>query len=210
LVTNKSYVGSSINLAGRLNIYYSNKAMLSKLITRTSIIYSAILKHDYANFSLDILEYCEIDVLIEREQYYLDYLKPEYNILKVVNSRLGSKQSEATKIKISISNKGKHNHFLGKMHTYETRKKIGLSLKSIIRINDRPKSINLETRLKLSLRSIGGSVKIFDSSKKLVKEFPTITSTAKYFGISNKAISRYLNKNKSYNDYTLISNFKDD
>lgn len=59
--------------------------MLSKLKTRTSIIYSAILKHDYVNFSLDILEYCEIDVLIKREQYYLNHLKPEYNILKVAN-----------------------------------------------------------------------------------------------------------------------------
>ena len=79
LVTGKSYMGSSINLAGRLNIYYSKKAMLGKLSTRTSIIYSAILKHDYVNFSLDILEYCDINVLIEREQYYLDTLKPEYN-----------------------------------------------------------------------------------------------------------------------------------
>jgi group I intron endonuclease len=91
LVTGKSYVGSSVNLAGRLSIYYSEKAMLSKLSTRTSIIYSAILKHDYVNFSLDILEYCDINVLIEREQYYLDTLKPEYNILKVASSKLGYK-----------------------------------------------------------------------------------------------------------------------
>jgi len=41
---------SSINLAGRFSIYYSKKTMLNKLSTRTSIIYSAILKHDYVNF----------------------------------------------------------------------------------------------------------------------------------------------------------------
>lgn len=213
MVTGKSYVGSSVNLASRLSIYYSKKAMFSKLSTRTSIIYSAILKHGYANFSLDILEYCEIGVLIEREQYYLDHLKPEYNILKVANSRLGSKQSEATKIKISLGNKGKHagtnNHFYGKMHSYETRKKIGISLRSIIRTNDTPKTIKLETRLKLSLISKGVSVKVFDKSKKLIKEFPTITSTAKYFGVSNKTISKYSNKNKSYNGYTFICNIKD-
>jgi group I intron endonuclease len=136
--------------------------MLSKLNTSISIIYSAILKHGYIHFSLDILEYCEIAVLIAREQYYLDLLKPKYNILKVANSRLGSKQSEETKIKISNSNKGKHKHFLGKTHTYETRKKISLSLKSIIRTNDKPKTIKLETRLKLSLRSHGVPVEIFD------------------------------------------------
>jgi group I intron endonuclease len=202
LVTGKCYVGSSVNLAGRLSIYYSKKAMLNKLSTRTSIIYSAILKHAYVNFSLDILEYCEIGVLIEREQYYLDHLKPEYNILKVANSRLGSKQSEATKIKISIGNKGKHmgtnNGLYGKMHTYETRKKIGISLRSIIRTNDTPKTIKLETRLKLSLRSQGVSVKVFDKSKMLIK----------YFGVSNKTVSKYSNKNKSYNGYTIICNIK--
>jgi group I intron endonuclease len=184
--------------------------MVSKLASRTSIIYSAILKHGYVNFSLDILEYCEIDILIKREQYYLDLLKPEYNILKIANSRLGSKQSEATKIKISNSNKGKHYHFLGKMHTYETRKKIGLSLKSLIRVNITPRVVTIDTRLKLSLRSHGVNVKVFDKSNNLVKEFPTITSTAKYFKISNKTVSKYLNNNKSYNDYIFKSDFKDD
>ena len=47
LVTNKSYVGSSINLGSRLSIYYSKKAMLAKVKNRTSIIYSALLKHGY-------------------------------------------------------------------------------------------------------------------------------------------------------------------
>lgn len=95
------------------------------------------------------------------------------------------------------------------MHTYETRKKIGLSIKSIIRTHNTPKTIKLETRLKLSLRSHGVNVKIFDKSNKLVKEFPTITSIAEYFGISNKTVMRYSNNNKSYNAYTFISDYKD-
>lgn len=80
--------------------------MISKLSTRKSIIYSAILKHGYFSFSLDILEYCEIDMLIKRGQYYLDLLIPKNNILKIINSRLGSKQSKETKIKIGLSQMG--------------------------------------------------------------------------------------------------------
>lgn len=53
---------------GRFSIYYSKKAMLSKLNIKTSIQYSAILKHGYTNISLDILEYCDKNLLIEREQ----------------------------------------------------------------------------------------------------------------------------------------------
>jgi hypothetical protein len=34
-------------------------------------IYSALLKNGYENFSLTILEYCEPEQCIEREDYYI-------------------------------------------------------------------------------------------------------------------------------------------
>lgn len=48
-----------------------------------SKIYSSLLKHGYNAFTLDILEYCEKEELITREQYYIDKLSPSYNILKI-------------------------------------------------------------------------------------------------------------------------------
>jgi len=63
----------------------------------TSIIYNSLLKYGYSSFSLDILEYCEPSVIIVREQYYIDNLKPVYNIFNKAGSRLGTKQSEETK-----------------------------------------------------------------------------------------------------------------
>jgi group I intron endonuclease len=51
------------------------------MIISTSIIARALIKYGYSNFQLDILEYCEPTNCIEREQYYIDLLKPEYNIL---------------------------------------------------------------------------------------------------------------------------------
>lgn len=46
------------------------------------LIHKAILLHGYESFSLHILEYCKVEDLIQREQYYLDILQPEYNICK--------------------------------------------------------------------------------------------------------------------------------
>lgn len=66
------------------------------------MIYRSLIKNGYFNFKLEILEYCEIDIVIEREQYYLDRFKPEYNILKVAGSLRGFKHSEATKEAMSI------------------------------------------------------------------------------------------------------------
>lgn len=74
---------------------------------------NAILKYGIANFSLYILEYCEPDIIIEREQFYLDLLKPEYNICKIAYSALGRKLSEEAKINLSIKHRGANNPFYG-------------------------------------------------------------------------------------------------
>lgn len=197
LVNNKNYIGSSKCLASRLSIYYSKKAMLNKLSTRRSIIYSALLKHGYDNFSLDILEYCEIDVLVEREQYYLDILKPKYNILKAANSRLGSLHSLETKALMSLKLKGINNPSFGKTLSQEVRMKISESNKAFwlkVKFKREIKPKTPETLSKMSLRTHGVSVKVFDISNNLVKTFPTMTSAAKHFGLSINTISRIENK----------------
>lgn len=53
------------------------------------------------------MEYCNSNQTIIREQYYLDLLYPEYNILPIASSSLGKLHTEETKIKISDSLKGK-------------------------------------------------------------------------------------------------------
>ena len=63
----------------------------------------------------------------------------------------------------------------------------------------------METRLKLSVRSCGVCVKVFDYSNNLTNEFPSITSVANYFNISNRTVGRYLDKNKSYNGFIFRS-----
>ena len=53
------------------------------------MIHRALLKYGYSYFKLDIMEYCELPILIKREQYYLDIIKPYYNILHTVGYLLG-------------------------------------------------------------------------------------------------------------------------
>lgn len=80
-INGKSYVGSSIFLSRRFLFYYSLSS-LKRNVKGSIIIYRALLKYGYSNFNLDILEYCEPNELISRKQYYIDLIKPEYNILK--------------------------------------------------------------------------------------------------------------------------------
>lgn len=60
------------------------------------LIHKALIKYGYSNFTLEVLEYCDPNNAILREQYYLDLLKPVYNILTKAGSSLGFKHSEVT------------------------------------------------------------------------------------------------------------------
>ena len=61
------------------------------------MFFSLIHTEYFDNFKLEILEYCEKGANpVNREQYYLDLLKPEYNILNQAGSLLGFKHSEET------------------------------------------------------------------------------------------------------------------
>lgn len=81
--TKDFYIGQSKNIYNRFLNYY-NPAYLKR--APNSIIGKAILKYGYSNFTLTILEYCDKANLTAREQYYLDNLKPVYNILKIAGA----------------------------------------------------------------------------------------------------------------------------
>ncbi len=84
----------------------------------------ALLKHGYSNFQLEILEYCKKSELIKREQYYLDLLQPEYNILKIAGSSLGYKHTQYSKEKMSEAKLGSKHTLFGKTLSEETKAKM--------------------------------------------------------------------------------------
>ena len=90
-INGKRYIGHSKNLYRRMLEYYSPNNIY-KSLKINSIILNAFNKYDYNSFSLEILEIIDIknldnitvrNKLIEREQYFMNLIKPEYNILKI-------------------------------------------------------------------------------------------------------------------------------
>jgi len=79
-INNKTYISSSISLTNKFYIYYDLNSL--RRMKGSVIIYRALSKYGHSNFSLNIIEYCELSILNEREQYYIDVLKPKYNIKK--------------------------------------------------------------------------------------------------------------------------------
>lgn len=91
-INGNTYVGSSINLTVRLYTYFS----IDSLMKNTTVISKALIKYGYSNFKFEILEYCDKDVLLEREQYYLDLLNPIYNVVKLAGNTKGYKHTPAS------------------------------------------------------------------------------------------------------------------
>jgi group I intron endonuclease len=90
-LTGDIYIGSSGNISNRLKKYFTISYLKSK---NGFIISRALLKYGYSNFSLTVLEYCNKYDLLKREQFYLDKLNPQYNILKIAGSSKNFKHSE--------------------------------------------------------------------------------------------------------------------
>lgn len=110
LENDKSYIGSSTNLGKRFTNYFSITYLEREVKRTNSVIYMALIKYGYFAFRLEILEYCDPSEAINKEQYYLDLLKPEYNILPKTGSLLGFRHSEETKAKFKIRSLAQQEH----------------------------------------------------------------------------------------------------
>lgn len=164
------YVGQSKKLgdnrSGRLINYYK-KSYLSSSKRGDSLIRKALLKYGHENFCLIILEYCSIDLLDSREQHWINFLNPYYNILKFVKSSRGYKHTEAA---INKMRGPRPNLKL----TPEHLAKIGSLAKN--RIYD------LAFRVAVSKR-FGFTVYVYDKLGKLLNTFSSIIKFKEAYGI---------------------------
>lgn len=77
LKNGKRYIGSSKNIRQRL---WSHRAELKHGKHENPHIQAAWNKYGEQNFDYYIMEICSKDKLLEREQWYINIMKPEYNI----------------------------------------------------------------------------------------------------------------------------------
>jgi len=213
LTNGKCYIGSAVNLSDRLQFYYSNLSIENYLKKSKSHIYSALVKHGHCKFSLTILEYCDKEKCIEREDFYLSSLKHEYNILEKAGSSLGRKHSDETKKSMSHSHKGiDHSGRFqpGHKHTEETKTKISYALTGSIHPDEIKKRISEAKKGKPKIEGSGRpaqSIEVFDNKNNSTTIYDSIREAARALNIpSYKSISKYFtnNKQKPYKDrYTF-------
>ena len=211
------YIGSSKYLKNRHADHFSklrNGVHCNKYLQR------AFDKYGEDCFNFVILEYTEAVNLVTREQWYLDNLKPEYNINKKAYSCLGRGNSPETRRKISEANKGKivsqatrqkkSQSLLGHFVSNETKEKISAKAKQ--RLSGNPqnhpmfgKTHSEDSRLLIKrkrqfqdMSHLCKSIKQLNKQTgEVIKIWDSIKSASKTLNIGGGNISSACNKNSN-------------
>lgn len=159
------------------------------------VIIRAMRKYGLENFSLAILEFCNRDLTscVKLEQKWIDYYKPEYNVLKFAANSSGLKHSEKTIIKLKkMFSKEKHPKF-GYITSTETKKAISEGNKEFYRTRSHP-SKGLKGILSKQYGIGGKTVFCYNkANKELI--FPSINAARQHFKVRSTSIGNNVNTN---------------
>lgn len=92
----KTYIGSSTNVKRRKLEHIKR---LKRNEHHSIILQRHVDKYGIDDLEFSIIEFCEIDQLLIREQHYIDIINPYFNVCKIAGRTLGVKQSSHTKEK---------------------------------------------------------------------------------------------------------------
>lgn len=153
----KVYIGQSTDIEKRWKTYFNYRAVHQKKL------HNSLKKYGVENHKFSIIQECEEEQLNALERYWQEYydvlgknglnlkLTSGYGfnaklsketIEKIRKAHKGKKLSEDHKRKLSVAFTGERNHFYGKTHTDEVRKKMSKSRKNVV--------ITEKTRKKMS------------------------------------------------------------
>lgn len=180
-INGKIYIGSSIKIKTRCRTHYNN-LLKGKHVNKR--LQNSWNKHNEINFEFSIIEIVNDKTkLLEREQYHIDFLKPEYNICKIAGNTLGVKPSNKIKKKISDTLSDKFsgiNSFNYKGGYVKPKNKLESNL-----INEKLETSNSRQSIKS-----GKIIYQYDSNMILINEFPSIKKASDICKISRASIKR--------------------
>jgi group I intron endonuclease len=170
IINNKLYIGSSVDIKARWK--YSHLKPLRENRHCNILLQRAWNKYGEDNFKFEVMHYCFKEELLIIEQTYMDIYNSAnprygYNLCPTAGNCLGLKASDAARLKMSNTRKGRPCPWLnGRPVTEETKKKMSVSQK---------KKWNLEMRQRLSDKMLGNTLmigrKLSEETKKKISEF---------------------------------------
>jgi group I intron endonuclease len=220
----KRYVGSAVRIDKR---WAEHRQGLKRGSHHSRYLQASWLKHGERVFSFGILEFCDVEALLTREQHYFDTLHPEFNICKVAGSTLGRFHGPETRAKIaakatgrkapprsaehrakiSIAHKGRAksaDHLAAlqagrskQVFTEERKAKIGASLRAAYESGLKNRERPPEYRSKIGRALAKLTDEQVREIRRLLSEGQTGVTVAKAYSVNTGTISEIRNR-KSY------------
>lgn len=186
-LNNKYYIGSGVNLSVRLADYFQNWYLKQR--TKLYIV-RAINKYSLHNFALIILEITDKENILKSEQYWIDKLEPEYNLLSTAGNSSNYKHSAESIEKMRIKK-------IGSKHTLEVRKKMSEDRKGI-NAYWYGKNLSEETKNKLRIIALnressnkpGFDVEVLDTQTGIKTSYSSLRKACEAIGTYLSTISR--------------------
>lgn len=179
-----TYIGSSSNLNRRL---WEHKWRLKNNKHSNTHLQNVYNKHTIINLTIEILEYCELNILLEREQHYINLLKPNLNKAPVSGTTLGLKLTKEQCLNRKLNNLGRKQSketiekrvlkIKGRKYSEEHRKNISNSKKGKpISKEHKEKLINSNKKSVISYNKEGILIKIYSCAKETLLDGFTPTN----------------------------------
>lgn len=119
IVSNELYIGSSANVGNRFKGYIvdANSGYTINKLTKN------LVKFGLKNFVFSAIELCEKNKLLEREQFYIDKLKPTLNSKNAISTRKDHIKSRINAISgiYKITNLDTNEFYIGSSKNIESR-----------------------------------------------------------------------------------------
>jgi group I intron endonuclease len=191
--TGKIYIGEAKNLKLRCKYY-----LTPSRIKKQTAIYNSLMKYGTATHSIEVLEICSEENLLDAERHWQEKYDSVNNGLNCYFTPTDSKKklwSEETKQKMSASASGKNNGFYGKTHTEATLKKISESSTGKNNPNFGGKLHTEEYIQKQIISNSKCPLEVIDDLTKIKYIFKNSKEVAVFCNTSSRRVRYYKNKN---------------
>lgn len=186
LINGKSYIGSTSIKKGVSERLNQHRWRLKAGTHNNKHLQHAYDK--YKEFYGFLIEETSSDTAIQREQYYIDLLSPDYNICKeACSSAKGVKRSQETKHKLSQS-------MLGRKFSEETLRRMSESHRGYVMPQSQKEKIRIANTgrkmTKQNLERISKPIDMYSVDGKYLQSFPSINEAARQLNVCANPIQR--------------------
>lgn len=215
--TRKSILSETRGLSGIYLIlnkvtldYYIGSASTDRLYSRFSnhLLYfrgSKIVKHAVKKYKLPSFAFLVLELfpevvtkennkkLIDKEDFYLKHLLPNYNILTEAGSTFGYKHTEMDRLKMKTNYSVKR-----RLHIGNLNKGKSLSIETIEKIRAKalaPK-VFISEKAMLNMKKNSKAIRLYNLDRTVFGEYVSILATAGAVNCSEKTVRRALNTEK--------------